>query len=108
MKSLRMLFVAGALGLTATAATLLHRTEAAEDLAQTTYYASGQVQTRFEVGERGEKHGRFERFYADGTAQSQGAYLDGRMDGDWTFWNADGSVDEARSGSYVDGQRASE
>lgn len=78
----------------------------ARSISQTTYYANGQIET--ECATRGgRRHGPCHRFYSDGRKMAEGAYADGKMDGPWTFWFEDGSVDRARSGSYATGERAS-
>jgi hypothetical protein len=35
----------------------------------------------------------------------EGSYREGERDGPWTFWNADGSIEAARSGIYEAGVR---
>jgi hypothetical protein len=37
---------------------------------------------------------------ADGRKLDEGSYRDGKREGQWTFWNADGTIDESRSGIY--------
>ena len=72
--------------------------------AQATYYANGQLEMECET-KAGKREGACRRFFPDGAKQAEGQYVDGKMDGEWTFWLADGSVDTARSGSYAAGGR---
>lgn len=77
----------------------------------------------------GQADGLFEEWYPDGQKRSERTYVDGRMNGpatdwhpngelaaqgpmvdgrrhgEWTYWFDDGRVNEAWSGTYVDGQR---
>jgi hypothetical protein len=80
---------------------------ASPDDFQTTYYASGQIESKFEY-EGGKREGSAERWYANGKRMAEGRYKDGRMEGAWQFWNADGSSDAARTGTYKAGERMSE
>ena len=71
---------------------------------QTTFYANGQIE--MECGtQAGKREGACRRFYPDGAKQAEGQYVDGKMEGEWTFWLSDGSVDTARSGTYAAGGR---
>lgn len=72
--------------------------------ARTNYYVSGKIESRVEF-EGDKRHGLAERWHTNGQKLSEGRYEHGRMEGDWRFWNADGSPDAERSGTYVDGQR---
>jgi ATP-dependent Clp protease ATP-binding subunit ClpC len=46
-------------------------------------------------------------WYESGQKQSEGCYRDDQQrQGHWTFWNEDGSIDEARTGFYEDGELA--
>ena len=71
---------------------------------QATYYANGQVEMECET-RAGKREGACRRFFPDGAKQAEGRYVDGKMDGEWTFWLDDGSVDAARSGRYAAGGR---
>jgi antitoxin component YwqK of YwqJK toxin-antitoxin module len=71
---------------------------------QTTYFANGQVDTECSVRD-GQRDGTCRRFYADGTKQSEGSYSAGKMEGEWTFWRRDGSLDTERSGTYAGGTK---
>jgi antitoxin component YwqK of YwqJK toxin-antitoxin module len=102
MRFSHLLLLIGLTGLVVGGATLAARTRA-ED-AQTTYWANGHLQARTEVRE-GKPDGRCERFYPDGTKQAEGRYEAGRMEGEWLFWRADGTVDAERTGTYRDGVR---
>ena len=70
----------------------------------TSYFASGQLQSEIAF-EDGRKQGLCRRYFANGQLEAEGRYDAGRMDGEWSFWRADGSVDDARSGSYRAGER---
>ena len=69
---------------------------------QTTYFANGQVDTECSVRD-GVREGIARRFYSDGTKQAEGSYAAGKMEGEWTFWRRDGSLDAERSGLYAGG-----
>lgn len=51
------------------------------------------------------RHGPCERFHPDGRPRARGTFHDGRMVGEWHFFQPDGTRDEARSGHYEDGTR---
>jgi len=42
---------------------------------------------------------------ANGIQHEQGFYRDGKRNGEWTFWNEDGSIDKERSGLYQNDAR---
>lgn len=107
MKLPALLVIAGVLGLGTTILFGANARGAGADDAQTTYFASGQIETRVEYQD-GRREGAAERWYADGTLQSQGRYEAGRMEGEWRFWNADGSLDAERSGTYRAGVRTTD
>ena len=46
------------------------------------------------------KEGPAIRWTRDGRKLEEGSYRDGKREGQWTFWNEDGSIDESRSGIY--------
>ena len=71
---------------------------------QATYYANGQVEMECETRD-GKREGACRRYYPSGAKQSEGAYVEGRMEGPWTYWLEDGTVDPARSGTYAAGGR---
>lgn len=102
MKIATLLFLLGAAGLTAN--TLLGRDRSSPEKAQTTYFASGQIESSTEF-ESGKKQGLATRWYANGTKLSEGRYENGRMEGDWQFWNTDGSLDAERTGHYALGTK---
>jgi antitoxin component YwqK of YwqJK toxin-antitoxin module len=103
---MRLTYILVALGIAGlSAGTLLGQHDGVKaDDAQTTYFADGRVQTRYEVHD-GKKDGLAERWYADGTKAAEGRYEQGRMEGQWTFWHADGSPDPERSGQYHAGEK---
>lgn len=107
MKLPSLLAIAGVLGLGTTLLFGANLRSSGSDRSQTTYYASGQLESRVEYQD-GRRAGLAERWYADGARQSAGRYVDGRMEGDWQFWNPDGSVDPQRTGSYRAGDRVGE
>lgn len=104
MKLPILILVLGAVGWTATR--LFAETHAGTDAdhAQTTYYASGKMEARYEC-HGGKRDGTAERWYPNGTKQAEGLYEDGSMAGTWQFWNADGSVDAERTGVYRAGEK---
>jgi antitoxin component YwqK of YwqJK toxin-antitoxin module len=103
MKLPILILVLGALGW---CASLLFGQSAnrASDDAQTTYYASGQMESKTAYVD-GKRQGTAERWYTNGTKMSEGRYEDNRMVGEWRFWNADGSEDTQRSGNYENGEK---
>lgn len=103
MKLTTILVVIGIAGLSAGTLLGQHDRVKADD-AQTTYFADGRPQTRYEVHD-GKRDGLAERWYADGTKAAEGHYDQGSMEGEWTSWNADGSPDAERSGRYHAGEK---
>jgi MORN repeat variant len=97
-----LLFLVGSAGLVA-AVHALHGS-ASRDEQRVEYYASGQVQSEC-TAHAGVRDGACHRFWPNGKLQAQGQYTDGSMSGDWSFWNEDGTPDDARSGRYVAGSR---
>lgn len=71
---------------------------------QTTYFANGQVDTECALRE-GQRDGICRRFHPDGSKMSEGSYAAGKMEGEWTFWRRDGSLDAERSGTYAAGEK---
>jgi len=104
MKAPVVFVLAGLAGLTISVRALRGNGDAAESGVQTTYYANGQVDTECETRE-GRREGRCAHYASDGKKLSEGAYVAGRMEGTWTFWLEDGSVDAERSGNYTAGER---
>ncbi len=43
-------------------------------------------------------------WYESGQKQSEGTYENRKRQGQWTFWNEDGSIDEDRTGVYEEGE----
>ena len=103
MKLPLYLLVTGAIGLSAALGAVRSSTRGEPDR-QTTYYANGQVRSDTEI-EGGRKNGLHRRFQSDGTPIAEGRYEDGEMEGRWTCWLPDGSVDAAKSGLYANGVR---
>ena len=95
-----LLFVLGGIGLLATVFAFHGNPNGAEKRVE--YYPNGQVQIECELQE-GVRQGECRRFWPDGKPQAEGRYEDGTMNGTWTFWNADGTPDLSRTGSYVAG-----
>ena len=96
----------GVLGLAAATVKVFEETVQAGVQPHTSYYANGQKKesTRFWEGHR---HGHTVRWYPDGSLKAEGSFVQGRMDGEWTWMTPEGELDEARSGTYEDGQRVS-
>lgn len=93
------LLLGGASGLTRGAAV-------AADDTQTTYFQSGQIQTRFTRID-GQREGAASEWYANGQERCAGEYLHGEREGAWVFFHSDGSIDAERTGTYVQGKRVS-
>jgi antitoxin component YwqK of YwqJK toxin-antitoxin module len=102
MKVPALLAVLGCLGLFAAGGTLFAR--AGSPAERTDFWANGQLRERVEL-EAGRPHGACQRWRADGARAAEGRYRDGRMDGEWSFWHADGTLDAERSGTYRAGVR---
>ncbi|MBP63222.1 MAG: hypothetical protein CMJ62_17010 [Planctomycetaceae bacterium] len=47
-------------------------------------------------------HGSYQEFYENGTKFSEGTYLDGKLDGKWTFWHKNGQL--AKKCQYTHGK----
>jgi antitoxin component YwqK of YwqJK toxin-antitoxin module len=104
MKITSLLLFVGALGLGATLLFGQGRESGADANAQTTYFASGQLESRVEYAD-GRRSGLASRYFANGTKQSEGRFSAGLMEGEWKFWNADGSLDAERTGTYHAGDK---
>jgi antitoxin component YwqK of YwqJK toxin-antitoxin module len=100
-----MILLAGVAGLTVSVRALEGARGTEETRSQTTYYANGQVETECAIRD-GHREGECRRFSADGRKLAEGSYAAGRMEGPWTFWLPDGSIDLERSGRYEAGVRA--
>ena len=96
----------GVLGLAAATAKVFEETAQSDVPPHTSYYTNGQKKesTRFS---RGHRHGHTVRWYPDGSLKAEGSFFEGRMEGEWTWMTPEGQLDEARSGTYEDGQRIS-
>jgi len=105
MKWNTVLLMTGLLGLGLVGATQGLRAPEAE--AQTTYWANGNLQSRVEVDE-GVPNGRSARWHPDGTKHAEGVVREGRMEGRWDFWLANGTPDVQRTGTYAAGIRLEE
>lgn len=103
MRITSVLAIAGVLGL-GTSLYFAYGRPADAERAQTTYFASGRIESKIEY-EAGKRQGLAERWLPNGTKVSEGHYEDGRMEGAWQFWNTDGTLNEARSGQYRAGQK---
>lgn len=55
--------------------------------------------------EGGRPHGPAEAWWPHGAKRSHGQHVDGARDGDWFFFEPDGTLDRARTGLYRQGQR---
>jgi hypothetical protein len=107
MKLPILVLVLGAAGFCATRVVGAARSEASSDRVQTTYYASGKLETKYAY-EDGKRQGTAERWHPNGQLMAQGQYREGRMEGAWQFWNADGTPDPQRSGVYEAGERVAD
>jgi antitoxin component YwqK of YwqJK toxin-antitoxin module len=105
MKIPALILLAGLAGLTVSVRALQGTRDATESQTQTTYFANGQVETECETLD-GRRDGLCRRFYADGRKMAEGSYVAGKMEGQWTFWLEDGTVDGARSGRFESGERS--
>ncbi len=47
-------------------------------------------------------HGRYVEFWDTGKKHSQGRYVEGKKDGEWIYWHANGVI--AKKGSFVNGK----
>ena len=97
------LLVGGALFLSGATNFSWGSASASDDL-QTNFYPSGQMQSRA-VRIKGVREGAASEWYANGQERCTGQYQAGQREGAWVFFNADGSVDNVRTGSYAAGQR---
>ena len=96
------LIVVASLGTAASFGVFRSRGAAETVQSQTTYFANGQVDTECAVRD-GQREGPCRRFYSDGSKMAEGSYAAGRMEGAWSFWRRDGSLDADRSGQYAAG-----
>jgi len=102
----QILFVlVGLAGLVASVGTIASARES--DRRDASYYANGQVESECSY-EDGRREGPYHRFAPDGTPVVAGEYKADRMDGRWSYWRKDGSLDAARSGLYRAGERISD
>jgi hypothetical protein len=51
----------------------------------------------------GKKDGPWVRYHDNGQLWEKGTYKDGKEEGPWVSFNKDGTVDDARTGTYKDG-----
>jgi antitoxin component YwqK of YwqJK toxin-antitoxin module len=68
------------------------------------YYGNGAKKSSIEYHD-GRRTGTCEEWYPDGRTECRGELVDGVKQGPWSFWRADGSLDEVRSGNYLDGRK---
>ena len=47
-------------------------------------------------------HGPYQEFYENGTKFSEGTYVEGKLDGEWTFWHKNGQL--AKKTRYLSGK----
>lgn len=52
----------------------------------------------------GTQVGEWNYFHPGGARKARGEFIDGRREGAWSFWDEDSVLDEARSGTYRQGQ----
>ena len=104
MKIPALILLTGLAGLTVAVRALNRSPEEAAPSSQSTYYANGQVEMECATN-AGRREGLCRRYFSDGRKMAEGTYAAGRMEGGWTFWLEDGSVDRTRSGRYVAGDR---
>lgn len=69
-----------------------------------TYWGDGTTRNTTEYLD-GQKDGRSEQWHANGSKEWDGQYRAGLREGEWLFWNEDGTLDSERSGLYHEGQR---
>ena len=78
----------------------------------TEFYRQDVRKERYQVVRAGSgelvKDGPFVAWNREGEKVQEGSYHDGRREGQWTFWNEDGSIDLARSGIYENDVRVQE
>jgi antitoxin component YwqK of YwqJK toxin-antitoxin module len=74
---------------------------------QTQWYPGGGKKAEW-TAKGGEPEGPMQYWFPDGRPQMVGEMRAGKREGRWTFYDIDGSVDEARSGVYEDGVRVSD
>lgn len=70
----------------------------------TSYYAEDRPEEWAQYLD-GRRHGECRRWHRDGTLRAEGRFEHGRMEGEWTWYLPDGSVDAERSGTYREGMR---
>ena len=72
----------------------------------TTFFPSGAKRAE-KTYLRGKPNGAAATWFDGGPMESRGEFVDGRQEGEWTYWNADGSLNEEWTGLYRDGERVS-
>lgn len=107
MKLPALLLVLGVTGLTATLGAIANVRGSDPERVRTTYYTNGQVESECEYAE-GRRMGVCRRFHPDGSRMAEGSYEAGKMEGRWSFWHADLSLDGARSGVYRAGEKTAD
>jgi len=72
------------------------------------HHPKTRYQTTLRFDGRWVRNGQSVCWSRSGQKLEEGSYHEGKRIGEWTFWNADGSVDLARSGYYLNDVRAQE
>lgn len=75
----------------------------AQETRTTLWSAGGPKETA--VFRDGLRDGPCERFHPDGTLRARGLFAAGRMEGEWSFFDASGALDTERSGTYAANRR---
>ena len=73
----------------------------------TSHYADGGREEWAEYLD-GRRHGACKRWYRDGTLRAEGRFEHGQRVGAWRWYEPDGSLDRARSGTYEDGRKVAD
>ena len=77
----------------------------AEPAPHMTYWRTGGPKSSITLQD-GVRWGPATEWFSGGQQASQGEYVDGVREGEWSFWLEDGTRDLERSGSYRDGKLA--
>jgi antitoxin component YwqK of YwqJK toxin-antitoxin module len=57
-----------------------------------TYYKNGQLHERYEVDEKGVKHGLYESWFENGQLRTKCTYQNDKKNGLYEFWDYDGQL----------------
>ena len=52
------------------------------------------------------KNGKFKEYYQNGKTKSTGEYMFNKMNGNWTFYNKNGTIDKEQSGNYMNNKKS--